>query len=46
MIFGNNIEAMASEKSGWAIIDQSSDGSVIYMGKPVSDTVKLSEMPG
>ena len=43
MIFGNNIEAMASEKSGWAIIDQSADGSVIYMGKPVSDTVKLSE---
>ena len=43
MIFGNNIEAMASEKSGWAIIDQSADGRVIYMGKPVSDTVKLSE---
>ena len=43
MSFGNNIEAMASEKSGWAIIDQSADGSVIYMGKPVSDTVKLSE---
>lgn len=43
MIFGNNIEAMASEKSGWTIIDQSADGSVIYMGKPVSDTVKLSE---
>ena len=43
MIFGNNIEAMASEKSGWAIIDKSADGSVIYMGKPVSDTVKLSE---
>ena len=43
MIFGNNMEAMASEKSGWAIIDQSADGSVIYMGKPVSDSVKLSD---
>lgn len=43
MSFGNNIEAMASEKSGWAIIDQSADGSVIYMGKPISDSVKLSD---
>ena len=43
MNFGNNIEAMASEKSGWAIIDQSADGSVIYMGKPVNDNVKLSD---
>lgn len=43
MIFGNNIEAMASEKSGWAIIDQSADGSVIYMGKPASDSVGFSD---
>lgn len=43
MKFVNNIEAMASEKSGWAIIDQSADGSVIYMGKPASDSVKLSD---
>ena len=43
MIFGNNIEAMASEKSGWAIIDKSADGSVIYMGKPVDDSIKLSD---
>lgn len=34
MNFGNNIEAMGFEKSGWSIIETSADGSTIYMGKP------------
>jgi hypothetical protein len=34
MNFGNNIEQLGFEKSGWVIIDQSADGNTVYMGKP------------
>ena len=34
MNFGNNIEAMGFEKSGWSLVETSPDGSVVYKGKP------------
>lgn len=34
MNFGNNIEAMGFEKSGWVVTEVSADGNTIYMGKP------------
>lgn len=33
MNFGNNIEAMAFDKSGWSLVETQEDG-LIYMGKP------------
>ena len=34
MRFGNNMESMGFEKSGWSVVETSSDGNTIYMGKP------------
>lgn len=39
MNFGNNIEAMAFDKSGWHLIEQRDDGAgnvTIYMGKSMT----------
>lgn len=33
MNFGNNIEAMGFEKSGWSLVEISPDGCTIYKGK-------------
>ena len=32
----NLMEAMAYDKTGWSLIEESSDGSTIYMGKPLT----------
>lgn len=34
-IFANNMEAMAYDHSGWAIIEESADGNTFYFGKPL-----------
>lgn len=43
MIFGNNIEQMGFEKSGWVIVDQSADGNTVYMGKPSTADAKPAD---
>ncbi len=43
MIFGNNIEQMGFEKSGWVIVDQSADGNTVYMGKPSTAGAKPAD---
>ena len=43
MIFGNNIEQMGFEKSGWVIVDQSADGNTVYMGKPSTKDTKPAD---
>lgn len=40
MNFGNNIEAMGFEKSGWSLIETSANGKTIYMGKPTKPDAK------
>lgn len=43
MNFGNNIEQLGFEKSGWVIIDQSADGNTVYMGKPSTADAKPAD---
>lgn len=43
MSFCNNIEAMAFDKSGWALIEEAKDGSVIYMGKPLTKDASTAD---
>ena len=42
MSFANNIEAMAFEKTGWAIIETMEDGTT-YMGKPTTEDANLDD---
>lgn len=39
--FANNIEKMAWDQSGWTMIEESADGSVVYMGRPSSPDATL-----
>lgn len=41
-MFGNNIEAMAFDKSGWSKIETKVDGT-IYMGKPFREEAAEDE---
>jgi|GEM_PF-4876357 len=41
--FANNMEAMGFDKSGWALVETSADGNVIYMGKPITADAKPDE---
>lgn len=43
MSFGNNIEAMGFEKSGWSLVEVSPDKCTIYKGKTFKEDAKPDE---
>ena len=43
MNFGNNIEKMGFEKSGWSLIEVSPDGQTIYQGRTFNPNALLDE---